>query len=424
MNIEKTIRLLKKEMVVAMGCTEPAASALAGSRSAELLGCQPEKITVYASRDMLKNTMGVGIPNCDDRGLMIAVLLGVCSDNPIKDLSILSTVTPEQRQKAQALTGITEVKMAEHVPPVYVRVDMEGGGHSASSTIGLEHDHFVECIQDGKVLLREELDARQDTFDDVEDAGNLTLSTILEFAKSVNKEDVRFVLDSANTNYSLACYSIEHNYGLCTARAAMQDVPNPPKTLSDAMTMACAYAAAASDARMSGCPKAVVINSGSGNQGITCTVPQLVLHNFLGTSEETLIEALCISELVGLMITAKKDRLSALCGAFTAAMGSGCGMVHQMGGGLKEMDLMLRTMVGDLAGIVCDGAKTSCALKIYSSLHAACLAARMAFNGDAPGRESGIIGSDGMESIDNLMAMCHNGMIQTDHTILSIMLGK
>ena len=154
MNIEKTIRLLKKEMVVAMGCTEPAASALAGSRSAELLGCQPEKITVYASRDMLKNTMGVGIPNCDDRGLMIAVLLGVCSDNPTKDLSILSTVTPEQRQKAQALTGITEVKMAEHVPPVYVRVDMEGGGHSASCEI-MDYHTNITCIQkDGEVVFQ------------------------------------------------------------------------------------------------------------------------------------------------------------------------------------------------------------------------------------------------------------------------------
>lgn len=424
MNIEKTVRLLKKEMVVAMGCTEPAASALAGNRSAELLGCPPEKIIIHASRDMLKNTMGVGIPNCEDRGLMVAVLLGVCSDNPTKDLSILSTVSTEQRKKAKALTKITEVKMEEHVPPVYVRVDMEGGGHTASSTIALEHDHFTDCSRDGQVLLHEEMGNRQESYDDVEDAGSLTLASILEFARAVDKESVRFVLDSANTNLALAEYSIDNNYGLCTARAALQDIPYPPESLSDAMTMACAYAAAASDARMSGCPKAVVINSGSGNQGITCTVPQLVLHNYLGTSEETLIEALCISELVGLMITAKKDRLSALCGAFTAAMGSGCGMIHQMDGGLAEMNLLLRTMVGNLSGIVCDGAKTSCALKIYSSLQAACLAVRMAFNGNAPGRESGIIGSDGMESIDNLMAMCHNGMIQTDHTIIDIMLGK
>lgn len=424
MELERTIGLLKKEMVVAMGCTEPAASALAGSRAAELLGCAPEKVTIYASRDMLKNTMGVGIPNCEERGLAIAVLLGICSENPVKNLSILSVVTEQQRARAKALAGVTELKMAEHVPPVYVRVDVEGSGHTASSTIGLEHDHFIECIQDGNVLLHEELNGGQVNFENIEDAGALTLRSILEFAKTVRKDDVRFVLDSARTNLALAQYSIDHHYGLCTAEAALQDQPDTPSTLHEAMTRACAYAAAASDARMSGCPKAVVINSGSGNQGITCTVPQLILQQYLGTGDETVIEAICISELVGLMITAKKDRLSALCGAFTAAMGAGCGMIHQLGGGLKEMDLMLRTMVGDLSGIVCDGAKTSCALKIYSSLQAACLGTRMAFLGNAPGRESGIIGSDGMESIDNLMSMCHNGMIQTDHSILDIMLGK
>lgn len=425
MNNEKTIQLLKKEMVVAMGCTEPAASALAGNKAGELLGCVPERVVAYASRDMVKNTMAVGIPNCDDRGLLTAVCLGVCSENPVRDLSILSVVTEEQRRNAAELLQRSQLELVDRVPPVYVRVEAVGGGHTASCTVSGEHDHFSEMIRDGEVLLREGVSAAaSESADKVDYARTLDLEGILEFARTVNKEDVRFVLDSAHTNMTLAQYSLEHGYGLRIAATVLADLPEKPTNLSEAMTFACAYAAAGSDARMSGCPRAVVINSGSGNQGITCTVPLLIMAEYLKSSEEALIEALCISELVGLMITARKDRLSALCGAFTAAMGAGCGMVHLMGGNVEHMNLVIRTMVGNLAGIVCDGAKTSCALKIYSSIQAACLAVRMAFNGDAPGRESGIIGADAMESIDNLMSMCHEGMVTTDQTILSIMLNK
>jgi len=424
-NYEKTVQLLKKEMVVAMGCTEPAASALAGNKARELLGIMPERVVVYASRDMVKNAMGVGIPNCDDRGLLTAVCLGVCSENGIKDLSILSDVNDDQRMAAVMLIGHSQLELVDDVPPVYVRVDAFGGGRSASCTISLEHDHFSEMIVDGEVLLREEIHEDTSNTDELaQHARTLTLKDILAFASAVKTEDAHFVLEAAGTNMNLAQYSLEHGYGLKIASTVLSDIPEIPTTLSEAMTRACAYAAAGSDARMSGCPRAVVINSGSGNQGITCTVPLLIMAQFLKSSEEKLLQALCISELVGLMITARKNRLSALCGAFTAAMGTGCGMVHLMGGGIEQMNLAIRTMVGNLSGIVCDGAKTSCALKIYSCLQATCLAVRMAFNGEAPGRESGIIGADAMESIDNLMSVCHDGMVVTDRTILSIMLDK
>lgn len=425
LNNEKILHLLKKEMVVAMGCTEPAASALAGAKAAELLGRTPERVVAYASRDMVKNTMGVGIPNCTDRGLMTAVCLGICSSNDIKDLSILSVVTDQQRAQAAQLMQNAQLELVDGVPPVYVRVDVFGEGHSASCTVSVEHAHFSEMVVDGQVLMHEEVDAQTQNVDEMKEvAQQLDLEKILQFATTVDKQKIHFVLESAWVNMTLAKYSLEHGYGLKIASTVLSDMPSKPTTLSEAMTFAAAYAAAGSDARMSGCPQAVVINSGSGNQGITCTVPLLIMGEFLGSSQEKLLEALCISELVGLMITARKDRLSALCGAFTAAMGTGCGMVHLMGGSLAQMNLMVRTMVGNLSGIICDGAKNSCALKIYSSLQAVCLAVRMAFNGEAPGKESGIIGSDAMESIDNLMSMCHDGMVTTDHTILSIMLNK
>lgn len=424
MDNEKIIRLLKEEMVVAMGCTEPAASALAGSKAAGLLGVPPERLTVYASRDMVKNAMSVGIPNCEEHGLLTAVCLGVYSRAEQKDLSILSVVDGEQRQKAAQLAARSRLELVEQVPPVYVRVVAEGGGHTASATVSVQHDRFSELTRDGEVLFQAQESGAAGHEADLEFMTGLDVQGVLDFAREVDKEQVAFVLESAKTNRALARYSIEHDYGLQIARTVLADLPQKPETLSQAMTYAAAYAAAGSDARMSGCPKAVVINSGSGNQGITCTVPVLILAEYLDSSRDKLIEALCISELVGLLITARKDRLSALCGAFTAAMGAGCGMVHLMGGGIQEMNLVIRTMVGNLAGIVCDGAKTSCALKIYSSVEAATLAVRMAFHGNAPGRESGIIGADAMESIDNLMNISHNGMVDTDKVILSIMLGK
>lgn len=421
---DQIVALLKKEMVVAMGCTEPAASALAGSKATELLGAIPTRVTVFASRDMIKNAMAVGIPNCEERGILTAVCLGVFSKNAQKDLSILAQVTQEQRECAAKLVKASALELAEDVPPVYVRVEAEGGGHKASCTVSYEHDHFTEMSCDGAALLYQSQE--RDGKGDAEDAllGSLSLQDVLDFVKTVDKADVAFVLEGAKTNYALARHSLEHGYGLKVANTVLADMPKEPSTIQEAYTYAAAYAAAGSDARMSGCPMPVVINSGSGNQGITCTVPVYILANYLHSSPDKLLEALCLSELVGLLITARKDRLSALCGAFTAAMGAGCGMVYLMDGGIDEMNLVIRTMVGNLSGIVCDGAKTSCALKIYSCVEAATLAVRMAFNGEAPGRESGIIGANAMESIDNLMNISHNGMVSTDKVILSIMLNK
>lgn len=420
---DQIVALLKKEMVVAMGCTEPAASALAGRKATELLGCIPSWVTVYASRDMIKNAMAVGIPNCEERGILTAVALGVFSQSVKKDLSILSHVTLEQRQNAVELLKVSVLKLAEDVPPVYVRVEAEGGGHRASCTVSIEHDQFTEMSRDGVSLLKKNLELESSGARDALVA-SLSLQDALYFVKRVDKEEIAFVLEGAKTNYALACYSLEHGYGLEVGSTVLADMPQEPSSIQEAYVYAAAYAAAASDARMSGCPMPVVINSGSGNQGITCTVPVYILARYLQSPLDKLLEALCLSELLGLMITARKDRLSALCGAFTAAMGAGCGIAYLMGGGIDEMNMIIRTMVANLSGIICDGAKDSCALKIYSCVEAATLAVRMAFHGNAPGRESGITGANAMESIDNLMYVSHNGMVSTDKVILSIMLNK
>jgi len=422
-NIQSYVALLKKEMVVAMGCTEPAAAALAGAKAMQLLGSLPETVHIYSSRDMIKNAMGVSIPNCALRGIQAAVCLGICGGDPNKGLSILSAVTDEQRAAAAELTGHTTLELIENMPPVYIKVVLERGEHSAICAVAHQHDRFVTLVKDGIELLNAAAGESGEASDKTGTPGSdLSVPKILAFADAVAPEEVFFVLEGAKINLSLACHSIENEYGLTVGKAVLSGQSEAPRTFSEAVHQGAGLSAAASDARMSGCAREVVINSGSGNQGITCSVPVLKMAEFLGSSEETLIRALCVSQLIALCLTARKGRLSALCGAFTAAIGTSCGFVYLLGGGQKEMDMAIRSMVANLTGIVCDGAKQTCALKIFSCVEAAGLSCQLAFQGQAPGGECGIVGDDCAETIDHLSRLSHEGMTATDHTILSIML--
>ncbi len=240
------------------------------------------------------------------------------------------------------------------------------------------------------------------------------------------QEAIDLVLEAKETNLAIARHALDKEYGLSVGRIAAEPIGKEPRSLAEAFSLGSAMAAAASDARMAGCPLPVIINSGSGNQGITLTVPIAVVASYLKKDDEQLGRALLLSQLIGLGLTARKDRLSALCGgAFTAAIGTACGLVYLLGGNLEEMDRAFNTMVGNLTGIICDGgAKSTCALKIYSCVEAANLACKLAFRGLSPGSESGIVGKSSMESMDFLSRISHEGMEQTDKTILSIMLGK
>jgi len=422
-NIENYVRLLKKEMVVATGCTEPAAAALAGGKAMQLLGCKPEAVHIYSSRDMIKNAMGVNIPNSTLRGIQAAVCLGICGGDPDKGLSILSVITDQQYSAAAELLSHTTLELTENVPPVYLKVALVGKGHSAVCVVAHQHDRFTVLVKDGIELYIDKEDACQSCETSIP-VTTITVPNILAFADTVPLEEVRFVLEGAEINLTLASHSIENEYGLAVGRAVLGSEPRQPCSFSDAVHQAAGLAAAASDARMSGCPMEVVINSGSGNQGITCSVPVLKVGEFLHSSEEQMTRAMCVSQLIAISLTARKGRLSALCGAFTAAIGTSCGFVYLLGGRQKEMDMVIRTMIANLAGIICDGAKQTCALKIFSCVEAAGLSCQLAFQGQAPGSESGIVGDDCAKTIDHLSRLSHEGMTVTDRTILSIMMGK
>ena len=422
--MDTLLSILIKELRPAMGCTEPAASALAGAKAAELLGCEPASLQVFTSRDMVKNAMGVGLPNCRLKGIQAAVALGAFVADSEKGLSILSELTDKQIEKAsQVLVGLS---IEEDVPPLYIKVIAKRGDVSSVAVISGEHDRFSYLEQEGKVLRSLAVDACTGDLEEEDGAflDHVNLSDLLAYVQQAPQEALDLVLDAKDTNMAMALHALEHDYGLNVGRISAETIGPHPKSLSEAFSLGSAMAAAASDARMAGCPLPVVINSGSGNQGITLTVPLGVMGEYLKSSEEKVAKALLLAQLVGLALTARKNRLSALCGAFTAAIGTACGLVYLLDGDLELMDRAFNTMVGNLMGIICDGAKMTCALKIYSCVEAANLACKLAFRGFSPGSESAIVGHSSTESMDFLRRISNEGMEETDKTILSIMLGK
>ncbi|MGP1419266.1 MAG: L-cysteine desulfidase family protein [Sphaerochaetaceae bacterium] len=437
MEKSRLLCLVKQEMMLAMGCTEPGAAALAGAKARDLVSGWNQKIRkveIFASRDIVKNAMGVGLPGCGLRGIQAAVALGICGGKVSDGLGILSNITDSDIKCAKAMN--ISLSLAEDVPPLYVRVRVSTSDHTGDATIRGEHDHFCSLMADGKPVTAGAGAASDETasaeevriqskgsIDDCE-FRNLTLQEIVRIASELSVEEGRFLMDAVDTNLKISRHGLEHDYGLCVGKVAIQSLSQSPQTLAEAFSYAAALAAAGSDARMAGCSMGVVINSGSGNQGITVTVPVYTLARFLEASDEKLVRALLISQAVGLVITARKDRLSALCGAFTAAIATACAYVYLLNGTVEAMERAINVMIGNLTGIICDGAKMTCPLKIHSSLEAAGLAARIALAGHDPGIESGICGKDSLQAIDSLSRISTEGMEETDRTILSIMLEK
>ncbi len=415
--------LLKKEMLPAMGCTEPAASALAGAKAREILKSDEiSRIQVYASRDMVKNAMGVGIPNCNLKGILAAVALGVAGGDTSRGLSILSDVDSRQIEKAKNYK--IQLNLVENVVPLYVSVKIFDSNENYSiSTVSGEHDRFSHLERNGEITVDLPLEEKHEEKGDKDFLKTLTLDDIIDYADNADIYQLGFVSEAIRINMEIAEKSVSLGFGLEVGKTTFTDVENPA-SLAQAFELGASLAAAGSDARMSGCNMPVIINSGSGNQGITVTVPVHTVGSFLKCSEEKIIRAVCVSELVGLVLTARKNRLSALCGAFTASIGTACAYIYLMNKDRHIMDRAVNTMVGNLTGIICDGAKSTCALKIYSCLEAAALSVKLALRGFSPAEESGIVGRDSLESITYLSRISSEGMLETDKTIVEIMLNK
>ena len=417
------IRLIKREVVPAIGCTEPIAVALCVSKAARLLGKEPEKIKVLLSANILKNAMGVGIPGTGMIGLPIAVALGALAGNPDYQLEVLKDITTEdvERGKQVIADNRIDIQLKENIAEkLYIEVIMSAGSDKATAIISGGHTCFVYEERNGNVLLDERISA---VAEESEEDGALSLRKVYDFALTAPLEEIDFILKSARLNKAAAEASFKGDYGHSLGKSLRND--NERRVMGDSIfTRILSYTSGACDARMAGAMIPVMSNSGSGNQGIAATLPVVVYAEENQKSREAMIRALVLSHLTVIYIKQSLGRLSALCGCVVAATGSSCGITYLMGGGYEEMTYAVKNMVANLTGMICDGAKPSCAMKLTSGVSTAVFSAMLAMEHKCVTAVEGIIENDVDRTIHNLTRIGAQGMNETDRLVLDIMTHK
>lgn len=422
------LAVLREELVPALGCTEPIALAYAGALARKALDIVPEHCVVWCSGNIIKNAAGVIVPNSgDQRGVQTAVTLGIVGGDPDRELAVLQDVTPAEQAQARQLCerGFCDCKLAENVPNLYILVRVEGGGHWAEVEIRDHHSHVVRISRDGEelpVVQQEQHEASGPSADRTQ----LSIRSILEFADCARMEDAGPVLKR-----QIACNTRISREGFCGNWGAQvgKTLLESKGDRADFTIQARAAAAAGSDARMNGCPLPVIINSGSGNQGITVSVPLAIYAREYSVPEETLLRGLIVSNLISVHQKKYIGSLSAYCGATSAACGSACGVAYMMLAGEKDRRYRIicdtiTNCICTIGGMVCDGAKSSCAAKISVALETAFAALQLALNHHAFQAGEGLVRTDAEETIAAVGRMGRRGMHTTDVEILNIMLGN
>ena len=429
------IGLIRKEVKPALGCTEPIAVALAVAKAAETLeenhvsGWRTSgeySLKAEVSGNILKNGMGVGIPGTGMVGLHIASALGAVCGKSCYGLEVLNDVSDETVELAKEMVekGLVNVGLAETDLKLYVKATVEYDGHSAYAVIEKDHDNIVETGFDGVVLSAAAKSSDEECADQKTTLDyHLTVKEILEFASTVAYEDIEFILESRTLNMALAKEGMSGGYGLRVGYAISLDC-NREVFGGDFLSYAMALTAAASDARMAGCTLAAMSNSGSGNQGITVTMPVIAYSIRYQTSDEQLARALVLSHLIAIHIKGYLGKLSALCGCVIASTGASCGLVYLRGGDYEQICAAIKNMIGNITGMVCDGAKVGCAMKVASGVSSALQSAVLAREGICISEYDGIIEKDIEKTIQNLGRIGSIGMQHTDNMILDIMVCK
>ena len=425
---KQIIGLIHREVKPALGCTEPIAVALAVAKAAEILEAdQPMdrltadfRINVAVSGNILKNGMGVGIPGTGMTGLHIASALGAVCGRSEYGLEVLGDMDEASIARAKELVGnkSTAISIADTHHKLYVSAEVSAGERSATAVIEDSHDKIVKTMLCGKVLTEcDESEGNEETGD-----YGLTVKEILDFATTAAAEDIAFILDDRKLNLPLAKEGMTGQYGLCVGKTILGDRSG---LFGDHfMAYAMAMTAAASDARMDGCTLAAMSNSGSGNQGITVSMPVIAYAERYGVDDEKLSRALILSNLVAIHIKSYLGPLSALCGCVVASTGAACGITWLMGGGYPEICATIKNMSGSITGMVCDGAKVGCAMKVASGVSSAIQSAMLSLDGHCVSEHDGIIDKDIEQTIQNLGRVGSVGMEQTDEVILDIMVCK
>ena len=420
---KRIIDLIHQEVVQAIGCTEPIAVALCVAKATETLGTKPEKINVLLSANILKNAMGVGIPGTGMIGLPIAIALGALIGKSEYQLEVLKDSTPDVVEEGKRFIEEKRIHISlkENIEEkLYIEVCCEVGDDKATAVIAGGHTTFIYIERNGEVLFQKQHTA---SCEKEEECLELTLRKVYDFALNTPLDEISFIPETARLNKAAAERSFEGNYGHGLGKMLRGTYEH--KVMGDSVfSHILSYTSGACDARMAGAMIPVMSNSASGNQGISATLPVLVFAEENDKSEEELIRALMLSHLTVIYIKQSLGRLSALCGCVVAATGSSCGITWLMGGTYDQVAYAVQNMIANLTGMICDGAKPSCALKVTTGVSTAVLSAIMAMENRCVTSVEGIIDEDVDQSIRNLTKIGSKGMNETDKLVLEIMTGK
>lgn len=416
------LKILKEELVMALGCTEPIAIAYAAAKARQLLGEMPEHCTVHCSGNIVKNVMGVTVPNSGGlKGIDVAATLGIVGGNPELELAVLEGITDEHRAEVRRLLkeGFCTCKLIENVATLYIVVELTAGEHTALVEIQNTHKNITRMEKDGVDRLENRV-SPEEKVQKTGDRSLLTVDNIVEFADEVSLEEIEPILTpQIECNMAICREGLEHPYGAEVGRVLLDGNNSPTVGLR-----ARAYAAAGSDARMNGCPMPVVINSGSGNQGITVSVPVVIYAEDKKVSREKMLRALVVANLIAIHQKNYIGSLSAYCGVVSAACGAACGICYLLDHPRSVLRDTITNTIATVGGMVCDGAKSSCAAKISTALQTALLGMKMGVHNCAFQPGEGLVKEDVEETIYNIGRMGREGMKATDNEILNIMLGN
>lgn len=419
------VTILESELVPALGCTEPIALAYAAAKAKEVLGKMPDHITMRCSGNIIKNVKGVKVPNSGGmKGVEAAAVLGITGGDPSQALEVLEHVTDREIDEAEKLlkAGFCDCVLKDDVANLYIEayaVCKKTEKSEALVVIEDEHTNITHIEKDGQVLFHKEKKEYCQEREKTPDKSLLNLEDIITFANEVQITDVEKVLGrQIKYNTRIAEEGLRNPWGAQVGRVVLEEFGE------DVKWRAVAKASAGSDARMSGCALPVIINSGSGNQGMTCSLPVIEFGKELKKSKEEIYRALCVSNLVALNQKKYIGSLSAYCGAVCAAAGAGAGITYLCGGTLEQIENTVVNTIADAGGIVCDGAKPSCAAKISTALQAAILSHKMAMRGLTFARGEGLVMDCSEDTIKAVGYVGRAGMKQTDVEILNLMIGK
>ena len=425
-------RILKKELVAAMGCTEPIAIAYAAAKCRQVLDAEPERCKVHCSGNIVKNVMGVTVPNSGGlKGIDVAATLGILGGNADKDLEVLESVTEEHIARAKKLLaeGFCSCALVQNVENLYILIELTAGENSAVVEIRNYHKNITRIEKNGKLIYEQEVSCNEVPVKEDPDKALLSIAEILEYGDTLNDPEILELLEyQLKCNLAIAWEGLANNYGAQVGKTLLSTVK--VQNTDTVRTIAKAYAAAGSDARMNGCAMPVVINSGSGNQGLTASLPVKVYADTYNISHERMMKALAVSNLISIHQKQYIGSLSAYCGAVSAACGAGAAIAYMLGQAQPPQALYrqvcdtITNTIATVGGMVCDGAKSSCAAKIATAVDCAVTGYELSLRGLAFQPGEGLVMDSVEDTIESVGRMGREGMQSTDVEILQIMLGE